>query len=60
MNEYKAKESAKGCSQTKELTFYQVSRQPIRVLDIPGFESLETVQKAIAKFKKCGEKINNG
>ena len=58
LNEYKAKESAKGSSQTKELTFYQVKNQPIRLLDIPGFEDTETVKKAVQKFEQCGEKIN--
>lgn len=58
LNEYKAKESSKGSSQTKELTYYQVTDQPIRLLDIPGFEDKETVIKAVEKFQKCGEKIN--
>ena len=58
LNEYKAKESSKGSSQTKELTYYQVKNQPIRILDIPGFEDDETVKKAIQKFQQCGEKIN--
>ena len=58
LNEYKAKESSKGSSQTKELTFYQVKNQPIRLLDIPGFEDIETVKGAIQKFHQCGEKIN--
>ena len=58
LNEYKAKESAKGSSQTKELTFYQVKNQPIRLLDIPGFEDTDTVKKAVLKFQQCGEKIN--
>ena len=58
LNEYKTKESSKGCSQTKELTFYQISDQPVRILDIPGFEDTLTVNKAIEKFKMCGEKIN--
>ncbi len=58
LNEYKAKESTKGSSQTKELTYYQVKDQPIRLLDIPGFEDIETVKKAVEKFQKCGEKIN--
>ena len=58
LNEYKAKESAKGSSQTKDLTFYQVKNQPIRLLDIPGFEDTETVKKAVKKFQQCGEKIN--
>ena len=58
LNEYKAKESSKGSSQTKELTYYQVTDQPIRLLDIPGFEDKDTVEKAVEKFQKCGEKIN--
>ena len=58
LNEYKAKESSKGSSQTKELTYYQVSGEPIRLLDIPGFEDKNTVSKAVEKFQKCGEKIN--
>ena len=58
LDEYKAKESAKGSSQTKQLTFYQIKEQPIRLLDIPGFEDTETVKKAVEKFQKCGEKIN--
>ena len=58
LQEYKAKESSKGSSQTKSLTFYQVSNEPIRILDIPGFEDEKTVKQAIDKFKLCGEKIN--
>ena len=58
LNEYKAKESSKGSSQTKDLTFYQVRNQPIRLLDIPGFEDTESVKKVIQKFQQCGEKIN--
>jgi GTP-binding protein EngB required for normal cell division len=58
LNEYKAKESSKGSAQTKHLTFYQVSNQPIRILDIPGFEDVETVKRAVDKLKLCGEKIN--
>ena len=58
MQEYKAKESCKGCSQTKNITFYQVKTQPIRILDVPGFENEKTVNDAIAKFKLFGEKLN--
>ena len=58
LKEYRAKESTKGSSQTKELTFYQHSIHPIRVLDIPGFEDPDTVKKAVEKFKICGDKIN--
>ena len=32
--------------------------QPIRLLDIPGFEDTDTVKKAVEKFQKYGEKIN--
>ena len=58
LNSYKAKESNKGSSQTKKLSYYQVDQRPIRILDIPGFESENTVKEAIKKFKECGEKIN--
>ena len=58
LKEYKAKESSKGSSQTKSLTFYQVTNKPIRILDIPGFENEETVNKALKQLKKCGKKIN--
>ena len=59
INEYKAKESSKGCSQTKNLTYYQIEGRPIRILDIPGFESEETVKKALEKLKFCGKQINH-
>ena len=58
IKEYKAKESSKGSSQTKNLTFYQIKNHPIRILDIPGFENEKTVKDAIEKFKFCNEKIN--
>ena len=58
LKEYKAKESSKGSSQTKSLTFYQVTNKPIRILDIPGFENEDTVKKALKQLKKCGKKIN--
>ena len=38
LGEYRAKESSKGCSQSKNITFYQVKNKPIRILDVPGFE----------------------
>ena len=51
LKEYKAPESSKGSSQTKNLTFYQVENAPVRILDIPGFENEQTVKDAIEKFK---------
>lgn len=58
LQEYKAKESSTGSSQTKHLTFYQATNYPVRLLDIPGFEDQLHVQRAIEKFRLCGEKIN--
>ena len=58
LKEYKAKESSKGCSQTKNLSFYQVRGKPIRILDIPGFEDDYTVYEAVKKFEECGKLIN--
>ena len=58
LNNYKAKESNKGSSQTKKLSYYQVDKRPIRILDIPGFEGENTVKEAVEKFKECGKKIN--
>ena len=56
--EYKAKESSKGCSQTKNLTYYHVRGKPIRVLDIPGFEDEKTVEETVKKLRECGKEIN--
>ena len=58
LQEYKAKESNKRCSQTKNITFYQVNNKPIRILDVPGFENEKTVQDAVQKFRKYREKLN--
>ena len=58
LQEYKAKESNKGCSQTKNITFYQVKNKPIRILDVPGFESDDTVNDAVKKLQKFREKLN--
>ena len=58
LGEYKAKESSKGSSQTKNLTFYQVKGKPIRILDIPGFEDEKTVKETVQQFQECGKQIN--
>ena len=58
LQEYKAKESSKGCSQIKNITFYQVKNQSIRILDIPGFENEKTVNDVVVKFKSFEEKLN--
>ena len=58
LQEYKAKESNKGCSQTKNITYYQVKNKPIRILDVPGFENEKTVKDAVEKFRKYRVKLN--
>ena len=58
LQEYKAKESSKGSSQTKKITYYMAQNHPIKILDVPGFESPDTVKDAIEKFKFYGEAIN--
>ena len=57
LQEYKSKESSLGCSQTINSTFYQVKDQPVRILDIPGFDSEKTVIHAVQKFKESGESL---
>jgi GTP-binding protein EngB required for normal cell division len=58
LNEYKAKESSQGGAQTKNLTFYQATNAPIRILDIPGFDSEKNVKLALEKIKMCKEEAN--
>ena len=58
LQEYKAKESDKGCSQTKNMIFYQVKNKPIRILDVPGFENEETVQNTLKQFETFRDKLN--
>lgn len=58
LQEYKAKESNKGSSETKNITFYQVKNKPIRILDVPGFENEKTVSDAIEKLKIYRKKLN--
>ena len=58
LQEYKAKESNKGCSQTKNITYYQVKNKPIRILDVPWFENEKIGQDAVEKFKKYSAKLN--
>ena len=58
LQEYKAKESNKGCSQTKNITYYQVKNKPIRVFEVPGLVNEEIIKKAIEELKRYREKIN--
>ena len=58
LQEYKARESSKGCSQTKRLNFYQVRNKPVKILDIPGFNNEKTINEAVKQFKFCYEEIN--
>ena len=58
LGEKKAKESRSGTATTKKINYYYVKNSPIKIIDIPGFESKETVNSAVMKFKEYGDKIN--
>ena len=58
LQEYKAKESSQGCSQTKRLNYYHVRNQPVKILDIPGFNDDNTVNEVVQQFKFCFEEMN--
>ena len=58
LGEKKAKESRSGAATTKKINFYQVHNCPIKIIDIPGFESKETISNAVQKFKEFGDKVN--
>ena len=58
LNEYKAKESSRGEAQTKKAIFYQSSYAPIKILDVPGYDSEENIKLSIDKFRYCAEEIN--
>jgi len=58
LKEYKAKEVSKGGSETKSVQFYQVEDQPIRILDVPGYEDDDAIRQSLEKFKEAREKIN--
>jgi len=58
LGEKKAKESRSGTATTKKINYYYVKNCPIKIIDIPGFESGETVDNAIEKFRQFGDKIN--
>ena len=58
LGEKKAKESRSGTATTKKINYYFVKNCPIKIIDIPGFESKETVKNAIQQFKEFGDNIN--
>ena len=58
LGEKKAKESRSGTATTKKINYYYLKNSPIKIIDIPGFESKETVNSAVLKFKEYGDKIN--
>ena len=59
LGEKKAKESKSGTSATKKINFYQANNCPIKIIDIPGFESNETINNAVQKFRELSYKYNN-
>ena len=58
LGETKARESKSGASTTKNINYYQVSNQPIKVYDIPGFENKDTTSNAVKKLIELNKKIN--
>ena len=58
LDEEKAKESNSGASTTKNINFYQISNQPIKIYDVLGFESAETVERTIQKLKELNDEMN--
>ena len=58
LGEKKAKESRSGTATTKKINYYFVKNCPIKIIDIPGFESKETVKNAIQQFKEFSDNIN--
>ena len=58
LGEIKAKESKSGVSTTKKINYYQISDQPIKIYDIPGFENKETIANAVCKIKELNDEIN--
>ena len=59
LGEKKAKESRSGTATTKKINYYYVKNSPIKIIDIPGFESKETVNSAVLKFQEYGDKISH-
>ena len=58
LGENKAKESNLGASTTKKINYYQISDQPIKIYDIPGFENKETCDNAVQKLIELNDEIN--
>ena len=58
LGETKARESKSGASTTKNINYYQVNKQPIKVYDIPGFENKETTYNAVQKLIELNDEIN--
>ena len=58
LGERKAKESRSGASTTKKISYYQISDQPIKIYDIPGFESEETADNAVKLLKELNNEID--
>jgi GTP-binding protein EngB required for normal cell division len=58
LNDYKAKESSDGSSQTKKITIYQVKDAPLKIIDVPGFDSDENIMSIVNELKDRAEEIN--
>ena len=58
LGETKAKESKSGASTTKKIQYFQITDQPIKIYDIPGFENKETTTNAVEKLRELNDEIN--
>ena len=58
LGETKANASKSGASTTKKINYYQISDQPVKIYDIPGFESIETTMNAVEKLEELNKEIN--
>ena len=58
LGETKARESKSGASTTKNINYYQINNQPIKIYDIPGFENKETTSNAVQKLIELNDEIN--
>ena len=58
LNEYKAKETIKVLAEHKYATLYSQSNYPLRILEVPGYESSLTIKSSIDIIKFYDNKLS--
>ena len=58
LNEYKAKETIKALAEHKYATLYSQSNYPLRILEVPGYESSLTIKSSIDIIKFYNNKLS--